>query len=54
MHRNNKPDNPHGGVLITAKKDFELHGIRCSKEVELIRGIVKISKQKKDVYFIIL
>ena len=49
MHRNDRPDNPHGGVLIAAKKDLELQDIKCSKDLELISGTVKISKQKKMV-----
>ena len=49
MHRNDSPDNPHGGVLIAAKKDLELHHIQSSKDLELISGTIKISKQKKMV-----
>ena len=49
VHRNDRPDNPHGGVLIAAKKDLELQDIKCSKDLELISGTVKISKQKKMV-----
>ena len=49
VHRNDRPDNPHGGVLIAAKKDLELQEIKCSKDLELISGTVKISKQKKMV-----
>ena len=49
VHRNDRPDNPHGGVLIAAKKDLELHDIQSSKDLELISGTIKISKQKKMV-----
>ena len=49
VHRNDRPDNPYEGVLIAAKKDLELHDIQCSKDLELISGTVKISKQKKMV-----
>ena len=54
MHRKDRPDNPHGGVLIAAKKDIELNDIKCSKDLELICGAVRISKQKKDGYLIVL
>ena len=49
MHRTDRPDNPHGGVLIAAKKDLELHDIQSNKDLELICGTIKISKQKKMV-----
>ena len=49
MHRNDRPDQPHGGVLIAAKKDLELHDIQSSKDFELISGTIKSSKQKKMV-----
>ena len=49
MHRIDRPDNPHGGVLIAVKKDIELNDIKCSKDLELISGAVRISKQKKMV-----
>ena len=32
MHKNDRPSNLHGGLLIAAKKDIELHDIRCSKD----------------------
>ena len=48
VHRNDRPDNPHGGVLIVAKKDLELHDIKCSKDEELISGTVKISNRKRS------
>ena len=46
VHRNDRPDNPHGGVLIAAKKDLELHDVKCSKEAELISGTITVSKKK--------
>ena len=49
VHRNDRPDNPYGGVLMAAKKDLELHDIQSSKDLELITGTIKISKQKKMV-----
>ena len=49
MQRNDRPDNPHGGELIAAEKDIELHDIKCSKDVELISGTVKISNRKRWV-----
>ena len=54
MYRNDRPDNPHGGVLNAAKKDLELHDIKCSKDLGLIGGTVKVSKQKKECYHILL
>ena len=49
IHRNDRTDNLHGGVLIAAKKDLELHDVKCSKDVELISGTIGVSKQKKMV-----
>ena len=49
IHRNDRSENPHGGVLIAAKKDLELHDVKCSKDVELISGTINVSKQKKMV-----
>ena len=46
VHRNDRPDNPHGGVLIVAKKDLELHDVKCSKEAELISGTITVSNKK--------
>ena len=46
VHRNDRPDNPHGGVLIAAKKDLQLHDVKCSKEAELISGTITVSKKK--------
>ena len=46
IHRNDRPDNPHGGVLIAAKKDFELYGAKWNKVVELISETITVSKQK--------
>ena len=45
MHRNDRPANPHGGVLIAAKKDLELDKIKYSKDSELISGTVKMEKK---------
>ena len=47
VHRHDRPNDPHGGVLIAVKNDLELTNIQKGKEVELIAGIVNISKTKK-------
>ena len=49
IHRKDRSENPHGGVLIAAKKDLELHDVKCSKDVELISSTINVSKQKKMV-----
>ena len=47
VHRHDRPNDPHGGVLIAVKNDLELTNIQKGKEVELIAGTVNISKTKK-------
>ena len=47
LHRHAIPNEPHGGVLIAVKNDLELTNIQKGKEVEMIAGIVNISKTKK-------
>ena len=34
MHRHDRHNNPHGGVLIAVKNDFELTNIQKGKEAD--------------------
>ena len=49
MHRKDRLDNPHVGVLIAAKKELDLQDITCSKDMGLISGTIKVSKEKMTV-----
>ena len=42
-HRNDRADNPQGGVLIAAKKELQLHDVKRSKDAELISGTIKVA-----------
>ena len=37
VHRHDRPNDPHGGVLIAVKNDLELTNIQKGKEVELMQ-----------------
>jgi hypothetical protein len=41
------PKDPHGGVLIVAKKQLQLGNITKSKDIELITGSVSLEGKKK-------
>ena len=47
MLRNNRPDYPHGGVLIAAKKDLELNDIKCSKDLGLLVALSRFPSKKR-------
>ena len=47
VHRNDRESDPHGGVQIAVKNDLELMNVEKSKELEMISGILKVTKTKK-------
>lgn len=47
VHRHDRSTDPHGGVLIAAKRELQLSDITRSKETEMISGSVQLSKRKK-------
>ena len=46
IQRRDRTEDPHGGVLIAAKRDLKLCNIHCSQEVELISGAVTVERNK--------
>jgi hypothetical protein len=47
IERRDRPKDPHGGVLIAAKKQLQLGNITKSKDIELIVGSVSLEGKKK-------
>ena len=47
IERRDRPKDPHGGVLIAAKKQLQLGNITKSKDIELITGSVSLEGKKK-------
>jgi hypothetical protein len=47
IERRDRPKDPHGGVLIAAKKKLQLGNITKSKDIELITGSVSLEGKKK-------
>ena len=45
IQRRDQPESPHGGVLIAVKKLLQFSDIKCSQDVELIRGTVKVNSK---------
>ena len=49
VHRNDRPNNPHGGVLIAVKTELNITEVTSSKTTEFISGTLKLSDNKKMV-----
>jgi hypothetical protein len=49
VYRRDRPHDPHGGVLIAAKKELLLDKISTSKTLELISGTVTLGTNKRAV-----
>ena len=47
--RRDRPGNPHGGVLIAAKKFLQLGDIKASSGIEHLSAPVKVDKSKIQV-----
>ena len=47
--RRNRPSDPHGGVIIIAKKELHLGDVSLSKNLEMISGTIKLEGRKKMV-----
>ena len=47
VHRRDRPNDPHGGVLIAVKNNLEMTNINESRDLELISGTLNITKTKK-------
>jgi hypothetical protein len=47
IERRDRPKDPHGEVLIAAKKQLQLGNITKSKDIELITGSVSLEGKKK-------
>ena len=47
VHRRDRPNDPHGGVLIAVKNNLEMTNIVESRDLELISGTLIITKTKK-------
>ena len=45
IQRRDRPESPHGGVLIAVKKALQFSDIYCSQDVELISGTVKMNSK---------
>ena len=45
--RRDRPSDPHGGVIIIARKELQLGDINISKELEMISGTIKLEGKKK-------
>ena len=46
IQRRDRPGDPHGGVLIAAKRCYMLSNIHCAEDIELISGTIKLSGNK--------
>ena len=46
IQRRDRPHDPHGGVLIAAKRGLQLGNIYCSQDIELISGTVTMEGNK--------
>ena len=46
IERRDRPKDPHGGVIIAAKRDLLLGSVYKSPEVELISGTIKLDDKK--------
>jgi hypothetical protein len=49
LHICNRPSDPHGGVIIIAKKELHLGDVSLSKNLEMISGTIKLEGRKKMV-----
>ena len=49
IHRRDMPGDPHGGVLIAAKKFLQLGEVKASTSIELLSATVKADKSKVQV-----
>ena len=49
VYRNDRKSDAHGGVMIAIRSELELIDVRSSSRVELISGVVKLTKNKKLV-----
>ena len=47
--RRDRPSDPHGGVIIIAKKGLHLRDVSLSKNLEMISGTIKLEDRKKMV-----
>lgn len=47
VERRDRPSDPHGGVLIAAKRELQLGNIIKSDSLELISGTIKLEGQKR-------
>jgi hypothetical protein len=47
--RRDRPSDPHGGVIIIAKKGLHLRDVSLSKNLEMISGTIKLEGRKKMV-----
>ena len=46
IQRRDRPQDPHGGVLIAARRDLQLRNIHCSETIQLISGTVTVEGNK--------
>ncbi|KAL3872380.1 hypothetical protein ACJMK2_040310 [Sinanodonta woodiana] len=46
VHRHDRKNDPHGGVMIALKDDLELLDVQKSKNLELISGRIKLNRNK--------
>ena len=46
VHRRDRPQDPHGGVLLAVKDDIEVLDVERHKELELITGTIKVGQKK--------
>lgn len=49
VHRSDRPNSPHGGVLLAVKRELNVADVRCSDSVELITGCIKTKSKKRIV-----
>ena len=47
--RRDRPSDPHGGVIIIAKKELQHGDVNISKNLEMISGTIKLEGRKKMV-----
>jgi len=49
VHRNDRPDNPHGGVLLAVRKELNVTDVKRSSTVEMITGSIKTKTKRKII-----
>jgi hypothetical protein len=49
IHRRDRPNDPHGGILIAAKKHLHLTDIKSSSHLELMSATFKTDKKMVHV-----